>query len=223
MYIEVWSKFVRVFADVISLGIFRGITSTSYNLTGNSSFMVEFPILKGLWNHSPRIQPCLSHARPLQAIGGIFLAFNPPMYFQKTNGTWSYPVFANFVRSISVFHPVFFSEKSRFFMEIFPEIEGPSHQPNKIHQFPCVFFSSVPQVCLEVAMHGSVKVPSRSSVSSDLVMDIIWKVISDVYSMMYICVRILYTYLENIVFSCYFFWGGGENIAQTCKMTRSIE
>lgn len=147
MYIEVWSKFVRVFADVISLGIFRGITSTSYNLTGNSSFMVKFPILKGLWNHSPRIQPCLSHARPLQAIGGIFLAFNPPMYFQKTNGTWSYPVFANFVRSISVFHPVFFPKNLDFSWRFFQKLKDHHINPTKYISFHVFFFP----VCLRCA------------------------------------------------------------------------
>ena len=187
-----------------------GIASTSYNLTWNSSFI---PILKGIWNHSPRIQPCLSHARPLQAIDGIFLAFNPPMYFQKTNGTWSYPVFVNFVRSISVFHPFFFPKNLNFSWRFFQKLEDHHINPTqKIHQFPCVFFP----VCLRFASRSQCKAAWkfqgaayratwwwwRISFERSSVMCIFtpWKKYR--CTMMYICVRIH-------VSGKHFFFGGG--------------
>lgn len=125
--------------------------------------------MKSLTQNSTMFEPCKAspgHRR-------YFLSFQSPNVLSKNEWHVELPRFREFCTQHLCVSSCFFSEKSRFFMEIFPEIEGPSHQPNKIHQFPCVFFSSVPQVCLEVAMHGSVKVPSRSSVSSDLVMDII--------------------------------------------------
>lgn len=101
--------------------------------------------MKSLTQNSTMFEPCKAtpgHRR-------YFLSFQSPNVLSKNEWHVKLPRFREFCKQhLCVSSFFFFSEKSQFFMEIFPEIEGPSHQPKKYISFHVFFFrcaSGVPR------------------------------------------------------------------------------